>query len=152
MKLAEILFLALLAGMVTALCLHGWLAEGYGPTVLLPPAGIALVLVLLAALRAWLTLAEGTNDGNGQAALQRRYWQELRGSAKGLLWCMAVLPLLLLLGYPLGLALAAAAYARAHGAGWPAALLAGGFAFAVCWGLAGRLLGVPIALLPGWLA
>lgn len=150
MKLAEIVFLLIVSAVVAALCLHGWLVEGYGPTVMLPPAGIALVLVVLAALRAWLTLAEG--DGDGQAALQLAYWQELRGTAKGLLWCMAVLPLLLLLGYPLGLALAAAAYARFHGAGWPGSLLAGGFAFAVCWGLAGRLLGVPVALLPGWLA
>jgi len=148
MKRAELAFLVLLSAVVVALCLHGWLLEGYGPTVILPPAGIAVVLVALAALRAWMTLAR--RDGDVQTALLRRYWDDLRGTAGGLLWCLAVLPLLLLLGYPLGLALTAAVYARFHGAGWAATLLAGGFAFAVCWGLAGRILGVSMSLLPGW--
>lgn len=150
MKLAEIFFLLLLSAGATALCLHGWLVEGYAPTVILPPAGITLVLVILAGARAWLTLTSG--GGDAQAVLQATYWQELRGTAGGLLWCLAVLPTLLLLGYPLGLALSAAVYARCHGAGWSGGLLAGGFAFAVCWGLAGRLLGVPVEILPGWLS
>jgi hypothetical protein len=148
-KLAEILFLVIVSACAAALCLHGWLVEDYAPTVILPPAGIALVLAVLAGVRAWLTLTSG--GGAAQAALQAAYWRELRGSAGGLLWCLAVLPLLLLLGYPLGLTLSAAIYARFHGAGWGGSLLAGGFAFAVCWGLAGRLLGVPVEILPGWL-
>jgi hypothetical protein len=125
------------------------LAGGYGPLVILPPTGIVAVLVALAALRGWLTL-KTTGEGT-QAALQSAYWQELRSTAGPLLWCMAVLPLLLLLGYPIGLTVSATAYARCHGAGWRGALLAGGFAFAVSWGLAGQVLGVPISLSPGWL-
>jgi len=149
-KRAEIAFLLLLSAMVAGFSLHGWLVEGYGPTVILPPAGIAVVVVLLALLRGWTTLT--SRDGDPQAVLLAGYWRELCGTAVGLLWCLAVLPLLLVLGYPLGLTVAAVAYARFHGAGWAATALAGGFAFAVCWGLAGRLLGVPVPLLPGWLA
>ena len=150
MKFAEIAFLSVVSVAVAALCLHGWLVEGYGPTVIVPPAGIAVVIVVFAGVRAWMTLA--SRDGDAQGVLLQRYWDDLRGTSGGLLWCLAVLPMLLLLGYPLGLAVTAAAYARFHGAGWAATLLAAGFAFAVCWGLAGRLLGVSVALLPGWLA
>lgn len=149
MRLAEIAFLLLLSMSIGGLCLYGWLVAGYDRTMILPPASITCVVVLLAALRGWLTLT--CRAGGARAGLLQGYWQELRSSSAGLLWCLALLPLLLVLGYPLGLATAAAAYARFHGAGWAATALAGGFSLAACWGLAGQLLGVPVPLLPGWM-
>lgn len=150
MKLSEIGFLMALCIGMTVLCLYGWLVAGYGPLVLLPPVGIAAVVVPLGVVRGVLTLT--LRSGDGQAALLRGYWRELRGTIGGLLWCLSVLPLLLLLGYPIGLSVFATLYARSHGAQWVGSLLAGAFAFAVCWGGAGKLLGVPVALVPGWWA
>ena len=150
MKLPEIVFLVGVSLAVLVLCLHGWLVEGYSPTVILPPAGMAVVIVSLAAWRIWRTLRVGGADSG--AALQQAYWQELSGTTRGLLWCMSALPLLLVFGYPFGLTLFAVLYARGHGGGWPGSLLAGGFAFVFCWGMAGHLFGVSMDLLPEWLA
>lgn len=150
MKLSELLFLALVAAAVTALCLHAWLVERQSAMVILPPAGIAAALVLLAAVRAWRTLRLA--EAGAQVALQQRYWKELRETFPGLLWCLAALPLILLLGYLLGLTVFAVVFARGHGSGWPASLASGAFAFAASWLLARLLLSVPLEILPPWLA
>ena len=150
MRFIEVVFLLLAALAVIGLCLHGWLVEGHSPTVILPPTGIAGVLVLLSAIRVWRTLRVGEKGAN--AILQHRYWDELRASFPGLLWCLAALPTIALLGYPIGLALFAVVFGRAHGGSWLGSLLSGGFVFAVCWFLAARVLSISIDLLPGWLA
>jgi hypothetical protein len=148
MRIVEVLFLLGISAVAVVLCLHGWLVAGHGPTVILPPAGIAAVLVILASLRLLRTLR--LEAGDAEDDLQRQYWEELSGSVGPLLWCLAVPPLLLLLGYPLGLALFVAGYVRAHGGSWTASLLGGGGAGAVVWFGAKGALGVPVPLLPGW--
>ena len=150
MKLTEIVFLLLVCAIAVALCLHGWLVEGYGAIVIVPPALIALVLVVLAAVRVLRTLKIAPEGA--ERALQVEYWQELRGSVPALVWCMSAAPLLFLLGYPMGLAVFAGLFARVFGSGWTGSLLTAGLAFAVVWFAARGLLGVPIPLLPGWLA
>ena len=150
MKQTEIVFLFTVCAAAVALCLHGWLVAGQGPIVILPPALIALALAVLSAVRVFRTLK--ITEGTAEGALQLAYWQALRGSFRGLLWCLSAAPLLLLLGYPIGLTVFAAVYARVNGAGAFAAVLTGGLAFAVVWVVAGKLLGVPLVLLPGWLS
>ncbi len=150
MKLAEIVFLLLICAVAVALCLHGWLVVGHGPLVIAAPAMLALALLVLSAVRILRSLGIG-GDG-GEAALQQQYWRELRGSFRPLLWSLSAAPLLLLLGYPLGLAVFVGLYARAFGSGWRGSAVAAVCAFAVVWGGAGGLFGVPIPLLPGWLA
>ena len=149
MKVTEIVFLLLICGVATALCLHGWLVVGHGPLVIAAPAMMTLALLVLSAVRILRSLEIA---GNGEeAALQREYWQELRGSFRAMLWTLSAAPLLLLLGYPLGLAVFAGLYARVFGSGWLGSLLTAGGAFVVVrWG-AGQLFGVPIPLLPGWM-
>src|SRR3546814_14563037 len=80
-------------------------------------------LVLFSARRAWRPL--GSAPGASDFTLLRQYWGELRGIFRGLLWCLSTLPLILLLGYPLGLGAFAALLARGHGRGWRASLAAG---------------------------
>ncbi|MEQ8356860.1 MAG: hypothetical protein RH942_15060 [Kiloniellaceae bacterium] len=150
MKQTEIVFLFVVCAAAVALCLHGWLVVGQGPIVILPPALIALALVVLSAVRVFRTLK--ITESTAEGALQLAYWQALRGSFLGLLWCLSAAPLLLLLGYPIGLAVFAAVYTRVNGAGAFAAVLTGGLAFAVVWVVAGKLLAVPLVLLPGWLS
>ena len=139
MRLAEVFFLLLICGLAGALCLHGWLVEGQGPLVLAAPAALAVVLLLLAALR--LVRMQGLAVEAEADELQRGYWQELRGSV-----------LLLAFGYPLGLAVFAGLYARTFGSGWSGACALAVFTFALVWGGAGLLFGVPVPVLPGWLA
>lgn len=149
MKLSEVVFLLLVPLTAVALCLHGWLVEGQAPMVILPPAGVATLLVLLSALRAWRTLRSA--EGESEFTLLRQYWSELRGSFRGLLWCFSALPLILLLGYTPGLGAFAALVAQGQGRGWRASLAAGTLTGAATWLIARWLLGVRLAVLPEWL-
>lgn len=149
MKLSEIVFLLVVSAAAVGLCLHGWLVERQAPMVILPPAGIVTLLVLFSALRAWRTLRSA--PGAPDFTLLQQYWDELRGTFRSLLWCLSTLPLILLLGYPLGLGAFAALLARGHGRGWRASLAAGACTCAVTWLVARWLLGVRLALLPEWL-
>lgn len=150
MKLTETFFLLLICAAAVALCLHGWFVVGHSPLVIAAPAILALVLTVLAALRILRTLRVA--EGDREAELQREYWQELRGSLRPLLWSLAAAPMILLFGFPFGLAAFAGLYARNFGSSWTGSLLAAGFAVAVVWGAAVQLFGLPIPLLPGWLS
>ena len=150
MKISEVVFLLLICGLAGALCLHGWLVEGQGPLVLAAPAALAVVLLLLAALR--LVRMQGLAVEAEADELQRGYWQELRGSVRPMLWSLSAAPLLLAFGYPLGLAVFAGLYARTFGSSWSGACALAVFTFALVWGGAGLLFGVPVPVLPGWLA
>jgi hypothetical protein len=150
MKATELIFLAVICLAAALLCLHGWLVAGDGPLVIAAPAGLALVLILLAAVRALETVKE--RAGSEQAELQAEYWRQLSGSLRPMLGCLLAAPLLLLLGYPLGLAVFAAGYARAFGAGRAGALILAALTFAAVWFGAADLLGIGLPLLPEWLA
>jgi len=150
MKAAELIFLTLICLAAAALCLHSWLVAGDGPLVIAAPAGIALALIVFSAVRALQTVKECA--GSAQAELQADYWRQLRGSLRPMLGCLLAVPLLFLLGYPLGLAVFAAGYARAFGAGLAGALALAVLTFAAVWLGAAGLLGISLPLLPEWLA
>ena len=65
-----------------------------------------------------------------------------------MMWVVAIVPMVFLLGYPMGLALYVFVYLKSHGQGWlTSGLLALGTLAVVYLGFA-RLLGVPLPALP----
>jgi hypothetical protein len=149
-RLPEIVFLAAIGALAAGLCLYGWFIAGYAATVIVPPLAIALALLVFSAVRVLRSRQPAATAA--EAELQRQYWEELRGSYGGALWCLLVLPLLLLLGMPLGLAVFAAAYARAHGGSWRGSIACGAAVLFAVWLFAMTILGLPVGWLPGWWA
>jgi Tripartite tricarboxylate transporter TctB family len=66
----------------------------------------------------------------------------------GIGWMAAVLPAILILGYPIGLTLYVGAYLATHGAGWRLAVASAAGTLVVTYYVFGVLLAVPLPLLP----
>ena len=151
MRYAEIAFLLLLAGFLVAICATGHFHYGYSATLMLFPllaAGTTLFIVVIQ-----LVILARSPEAAGDAMADRA--QAPRAALRASAWArlaalFAVVPFVLLAGYPAGFALYLLVVLRRAGEGWA---VSGGMAAAsllVSYGLFVRLLGVPLPLAPWW--
>lgn len=150
MRSAEIAFLLLLAGFLVAICATGHFHYGYSATLMLFPLLAAGTTLFIVAIQ--LVALARSPDTAGEAMADRAQAPRAAGAGAWarLAALFAVVPCLLLAGYPAGLALYLLVVLRRAGEGW---VVSGGLAAAsllVSYGLFVRLLGVPLPLAPWW--
>lgn len=146
--------LACLAGVALAtvgFCLLGWLAYDYSTVVLRLPVMVTAAMLVLISARA-VALLRGPAPGVEAVAAPHSQPELKDGWVKAVLWLLAVLPAVVLLGYPLGLGLYVLAFVRLHGHGWRTAVAVGAAISGLSYLGFALLLSVPLPLVPLWMA
>lgn len=145
-RAGEIAFLAVLAAFLAGFCLLGRLHYGYSASLMLFPALVAGATLAVVGLQIAI-LARRRQAGAAERALPPK---PLAPPLVRLLWLVAVLPFIALLGYPAGLALYLLCALRQAGEGWAVAAAVAAGSLAVTLGLFVTLLGVPLPVHPFW--
>jgi hypothetical protein len=151
MRSVEIAFLLLLAGFLAAICATGHFHYGYSAALMLFPLLAAGATLCIVAIQ--LIVLTRSPDTAGDAMADRAQAPHTAvgaGAWARLAALFAVVPFVLLAGYPAGFALYLLVVLRRAGEGWA---VSGGLAVAslvVSYGLFARLLGVPLPLAPWW--
>ena len=154
MRRLEIITLLLTAGSMVGLCALGLFHYDYSKIVLRFPLLLTGMMLLVIAVRCVVLLRpkEGlilSREGAGSAHKAEVVFE--RGWTGAAVRLLAVLPLVMILGYPLGLASYAFLYIKGHGKSWTtAAGLALGILALTYVGFV-KLLSVPLPVLPAWL-
>jgi len=145
-RAGEVAFLAVLAAFLAGFCLLGRFHYGYSAGLMLFPALVAGASLAVIGLQLAI-LARARSDGAAARALPPK---PPAPALIRLLWLVAILPFVALLGYPAGLALYLLCALRQAGEGWTVALAVAAGSLAVTLGLFVALLGVPLPVHPFW--
>ena len=157
MQRVEICFLLGICAILTGLCLLGLFYYEYSATLMRFPlmsAGVVLVVAMVQLGLLWNRPATA-NAPVGTGSMTERTAADAGGSPRRsilakICWLFLILPLVLALGYPVGLAIYLLLFLKQVGESWKVALGISGTSLLLSYGLFVEMLGVPLPLLPSW--
>ena len=151
MRAVEVTFLLVLAALLTGICLIGAFHYDYSAGLMLFPLLAAGVTLAIIAVQLGILLAEARRGPAADLPEHRRAAPVAAGAVlPDLLWLVSVVPFIVLLGYPAGLALYLVCTLRRAGEGWPLAIGVAAASLLVSYCVFVRLLGVLLPLFPFW--
>lgn len=156
MQRTEALFLFAVALFLTGFCLLGLFHYAYSATLLRFPLLAAGVTLFLICCRLVLLHREQGAGGPDLMETPRTVLVEVLGAARrghavvSMLWMIAILPLVFVLGWPLGMAVYLLCALRHFGEAWPLAIAISLSSLVLSYGLFIAVLGVPLPVLPVW--
>ena len=122
----------------------------YKWVVLRFPIGIGLVVLLFCVLDLWVTRDSAVTTVTSEVVQTETKETSLspRSASLGMVWIIAILPIILLFGYGIGLSLYVLLFLKAHGQGWRLAVVLSLCTFALVYFAFVKVLGVPLPMLP----
>ena len=156
MRRSESLFLLALGAFLVGVCLIGLLHYDYSATLMRFPllaAGVTLLLVAVQLGLLWSgrggAAAPEPSDAEVSDAAARPA-SSRRRAVTDAIWIFSVVPLVFLLGYPVGLAVYLLCVLRYFRISWTTSLGLAGASLALSYGLFVKTLGVSLPVLPVW--
>lgn len=150
MRAGELVFLLLLAGFLVGFCLLGQFHYGYAASLMLFPLSAAGITLPIVAIQLAILLKSRRGATAPAASAPERPGGMGLSSAPKVAALFCVVPLVFLVGYPVGLALYLLGILRQTGESWSVAWTLAAGSLLVSYGLFTQLLGVPLPLTPLW--
>ena len=156
MRSTEVGFLIATGAFLILFCLLGLFYYDYSTSLMRIPllaAGVtlAVVIVHLAMMRWAAGSAAADAELDGKSILIAALASPRRRQAIArLFWIFSVVPLTILLGYPLGLAVYLLSVLKSFGESWVLSLAVAGVSLAFSFGLFVQVLRVPLPVVPPW--